>query len=56
MAFSLDDLIQYKRLLLQSIGLIKILQQGDSIDIIYYDFKKAFDSVPHRWLNLRHTV
>ena len=26
----------------------KMLQQGDSVDVIYLDFKKAFDSVPHR--------
>jgi len=27
-----------------------ILQQGDSYDIIYLDFKKAFDSVAHKRL------
>jgi len=31
----------------------RILQQGDSLDIIYLDFKKAFDSVPHRRLLLK---
>ena len=28
----------------------RILQQGDSVDIIYLDFKKAFDLVAHRRL------
>ena len=28
----------------------RILQQGDSVDNIYQDIKKAFDSVPHRRL------
>ena len=26
------------------------LDQGDSIDVIYLDFQKAFDSVPHQRL------
>ena len=27
---------------------IKLLQQGDSVDIVYLNFKKAFDLVLHR--------
>ena len=30
-----------------------ILQQGDSVDIIYLDFKKAFDSVAHKRLLIK---
>ena len=27
-----------------------ILDQGDAVDIVYLDFKKAFDTVPHKRL------
>ena len=26
----------------------EVLQQGDSVDVVYFDFKNVFDSVPHQ--------
>ena len=31
-------------------GIIDIIDQGDPVDIFYFDFKKAFDHVPHKRL------
>jgi len=31
-------------------GLTDLFEEGESVDIIYLDFKKAFDSVPHKRL------
>jgi len=31
----------------------KALSLGDAVDIIYYDFIKAFDSVPHKRLLIK---
>ena len=30
--------------------IIDIIDQGDPVDIFYFDFKKAFDRVPHKRL------
>ena len=30
--------------------LTEILDQGGAVDMIYLDFAKAFDTVPHTWL------
>lgn len=32
------------------IGPAKVLQQSDSVEEMHFDFKKAFDSVPHERL------
>ena len=31
----------------------EVLQHGDSVDVVYFDFRKAFDSVPHQRLLLK---
>ena len=31
----------------------EVLQQGDSVDVVYFDFRKEFDSVPHQRLLLK---
>ena len=38
------------QLLLVMEGLTKFIEDGHPIDIVYLDFKKAFDSVPHQRL------
>ena len=40
------------QLLLVMEGLTKFIEDGHPIDIVYLDFKKAFDSVPHQRLLL----
>ena len=30
--------------------IIDIIDQGDPVDIFYFDFRKAFDCVPHKRL------
>ena len=30
----------------------RALEEGDSVDVIYRDFEKAFDIIPHRRVNI----
>ncbi len=39
--------LRSKREVNKSVGSVKIMESGDAVDIIYLDFQKAFDSVPH---------
>ena len=39
--------LRSKRKVNKSVGSVKIMESGDAVDIIYLDFQKAFDSVPH---------
>ena len=34
-------------------GVTTLVEEGNCVDIIYLDFRKAFDSVPHKRLLLK---